>query len=79
MDAGNMTPLAETPKGLAAGKLRHALKTVPEGTGQVLVEHVAGNTRATRFYEREGFVVVGKEAARSGDPNAAVVWRRLEL
>ncbi len=31
------------------------------------------------FYEREGFMVVNTEPASSGDPNAAIVWRRLEL
>lgn len=59
--------------------LRRAVAALPEGTDHVLVEHVAGNRRAGAFYEREGFAVVGTEPAASGDPHAAVVWRRRDL
>jgi ribosomal protein S18 acetylase RimI-like enzyme len=64
---------------LGAHLLQHAVAALPADTDHVLVEHFAGNTRAGRFYEREGFVVVRVEPASSGNPGAAVVWRRLEL
>jgi hypothetical protein len=48
-------------------------------TDHVLVEHFAGNTKAAKFYEREGWTVVSTEPSRSGDPNAAVIWRRVTL
>jgi ribosomal protein S18 acetylase RimI-like enzyme len=68
-------------RGRAVGTelLRAAIVTLPPGLDHLLVEHFAGNTRAGAFYERKGFVVIGTEPARSGDPRAAVVWRRLEL
>jgi ribosomal protein S18 acetylase RimI-like enzyme len=59
--------------------LRHAVAALPGKVDHVLVEHFAGNTRAGTFYERQGFTVVGSDPGGSGDPNAAVVWRRLEL
>ncbi|WP_205855767.1 GNAT family N-acetyltransferase, partial [Phytoactinopolyspora endophytica] len=66
-------------RSLGVELLRHAIGALPAGTDHVLVEHFAGNTRAGTFYEREGFTVVNTEPASSGDPNAAIVWRRLEL
>lgn len=66
-------------RSLGATLLRHAVAALPVGTPSVFVEHFAGNRRAGAFYEREGFTVVRTEPARTGDPNAAVVWRRLEL
>lgn len=63
-------------RSLGADLLRHAIDALPDGTGAVLVEHFAGNTRAGAFYQREGFEVVRTEGAGSGDPNAAVVWRK---
>jgi hypothetical protein len=45
----------------------------------VLVEHAAGNARAARFHEREGWAVGRTEKAKSGDPRATVVWRRFDL
>lgn len=59
--------------------LRHAIAALPEGSDQVFVEHVAGNTRAAAFYEREGFGIVKIEPATSGSPEGAIVWRRLEI
>lgn len=59
--------------------LREAIAALPTETSHGLVEHFAGNTRASTFYEREGFRVVNTEPAHSGDPRAAVVWRRLAL
>ncbi len=66
-------------RSLGVALLRHAIGTLPAGISDVLVEHVAGNTRAAAFYDREGFQVVRVDPARSGDPSAAVVWRRREL
>ena len=66
-------------RSLGADLLRHAVAPLRGVTDHVLVEHFAGNTRAARFYEREGWTVVRTEASRGGDPNAAVVWRRLAL
>ena len=66
-------------RGLGVRLLRAAVAALPPDAPSVLVEHVAGNERAGRFYEREGFAVVRTEPAASGDPRSAVVWRRLEL
>lgn len=59
--------------------LRQVVAALPTGAKSVLVEHFAGNTRAGSVYEREGFTVVNTEPSSSGDPNAAIIWRRLEL
>lgn len=59
--------------------IRAAVETLPAGTGHVLLEHFAGNTRAGDFYEREGFRVIREEPSPNGDPAAAVVWRRRDL
>jgi ribosomal protein S18 acetylase RimI-like enzyme len=59
--------------------LHQAIAALPGEPDHVLVEHVAGNTRAGSFYEREGFAVVHTEPASSGDPKAAIVWRKAEL
>lgn len=65
-------------RSLGVELLRHALAALPSETDHVLVEHFAGNARAGAFYDREGFTVVNTEPANCGDPNAAVVWRRLD-
>jgi ribosomal protein S18 acetylase RimI-like enzyme len=59
--------------------LRAAIAALPNDCQAVLVEHFAGNARAGSFYEREGFQLVKTEPAGTGDPNAAIVWRRLDL
>lgn len=66
-------------RSLGVELLRHAIAALPPETDHILVEHFAGNTRAGAFYEREGFREVRTEPASTGDPNAAVVWRRLDL
>ena len=66
-------------RSLGVELLHHATATLPVGTGHVLLEHFAGNKRAGAFYEREGFVVVDIQSDDSGDPRAAVVWRRREI
>ena len=66
-------------RGLGVELLDRAVAVLPAGTDHVLVEHFAGNLQAGAFYEREGFAVVETEPPESGDPNAAVVWRRRDL
>lgn len=66
-------------RSLGPDLLRQALAPLREVADHVLVEHFAGNRKAAEFYEREGWTVVRTEAARSGDPRAAVVWRRLAV
>ncbi|HLS39451.1 MAG TPA: GNAT family N-acetyltransferase [Ornithinicoccus sp.] len=56
--------------------LNAAIEPLREETDHVFVEHFAGNTGAAAFYERLGWKVERTVPARSGDPNAAVVWRR---
>jgi ribosomal protein S18 acetylase RimI-like enzyme len=64
---------------IGADLLQHAIEPLRKVTDHVLVEHFAGNTKAAKFYDREGWTVVSIEPSRSGDPNAAVVWRRITL
>jgi len=64
---------------IGADLLQDAIEPLRKVTDHVLVEHFAGNTKAAKFYEREGWTVVSIEPSRSGDPNAAVVWRRTTL
>lgn len=68
-------------RGRRVGKrlLDTAVSRRPAGVQSVVLEHFAGNQSAARFYEREGFQVIRVDAATSGDPNAATVWRRLDL
>lgn len=66
-------------RSLGAELLRRAVDSLPDTARHVLVEHFAGNDRAGSFYQREGFAAVHTETAHSGNPRAAVVWRRLEL
>jgi ribosomal protein S18 acetylase RimI-like enzyme len=64
-------------RSLGAELLRRVIGSLPVDVDHVLVEHVAGNTAAARFYEREGFTVVRVDpATASGSVNDAVVWRR---
>lgn len=81
--------LAPDSRGSGWGRelLHRAIAALPPDTDHVLVEHFAGNIRAGRFYEREGFVEVdsgsgesgGSDGARDVDATDAVVWRRLDL
>jgi ribosomal protein S18 acetylase RimI-like enzyme len=66
-------------RSIGANLLQHAIAPLRKVTADVLVEHFAGNTQAAKFYEREGWTVVSTQTSRSGDPNAAVVWRRFTL
>ncbi len=67
-------------RSLGVELLRQAIASLPPGVGHVDVEHFAGNTRAAKFYEREGFKVLRTDAAVTGElPNSAIVWRRRQL
>lgn len=58
-------------RSLGVELLHRAIGGLPAGTDHVLVEHVAGNVRAGKFYEREGFAVVKTEPPRSGNNRLA--------
>lgn len=47
-------------RSLGVELLSQAISSLPEDADHVEVEHFAGNTSAARFYEREGFEVVGR-------------------
>lgn len=67
-------------RSLGVELLRHAIRSLPEHTDHVHVEHFAGNTGAARFYEREGFQVIRTVPAPPDlPPSHAIVWRRLHL
>ncbi|GAB2687267.1 GNAT family N-acetyltransferase [Thalassiella azotivora] len=51
------------------------VRRLPDGVDRIGVEHVAANTRAAAFYEREGFTVDRVDPSPSGDPARATVWR----
>lgn len=67
-------------RSLGVKLLRQAIASLPQGVRRVDVEHLAGNTRAAKFYEREGFKVIRTDPAPTGEsPNSAIVWRRRQL
>ena len=64
---------AERGSGLASSLLDEAKRRSP---GVVELEVNEANARARRFYDREGFSVVGRGVnARSGLPTLKMVWR----
>lgn len=67
-------------RSLGVDLLRQAIASLPQGVDRVDVEHFAGNTRAAKFYEREGFKVIRTDPAPTGEsPNSGIVWRRRQL
>lgn len=70
--------LAREARGRSLGVtlMNEAIDALPGSPDHVLVEHLAGNTRAAAFYEREGFTVLRVEPDSGGDRVADVVWRR---
>lgn len=61
-------------RGLGPELIRYVIERLPPSTTRLCVEHFAGNARAGRFYEREGFDV--ERVGRSGSsPALDVVWR----
>ncbi len=74
--------LAPEYRGRALGVelLRQAIASLPQGVRSLDVEHFAGNTRAAKFYEREGFTVIRTDPPPVGESaNSAIVWRRRHL
>lgn len=51
------------------------VEQLPDGADEVFVEHFAANTRASSFYEREGFELV-ETRSHPENPAMDVVWRR---
>ena len=67
-------------RSLGVELLRQAIGSLPLGVRRVDVEHFAGNTRAAKFYEREGFKIIRTDPPPTGEsPNSAIVWRRRQL
>jgi len=66
-------------EGLGARLVSAVIADLPNSARSLQVEHFAGNERAGRFYEREGFQVERVDKSPSGNVNANVVWRHLEL
>lgn len=67
-------------RSLGVELLRQAIESLPQGVSSVDVEHFAGNTRAAKFYEREGFKVIRTDPPPTGESqNSAIVWRRSQL
>lgn len=62
-------------EGLGPRLVDALVRQLPAGVDRLYIEHVASNTRAGAFYEREGFVVERIEPSSSGDPALAIVWR----
>ena len=65
--------------GVGARLLDAMIAEVPAGVPRVLLEHVAANRRAARFYEREGFVVDRVEMVDPSRPERDLVWRARAL
>lgn len=67
-------------RSLGVELLGQAIASLPRGVDRVDVEHFAGNLRAARFYEREGFEVLRTDPPATGEsPSSAIVWRRRRL
>lgn len=64
-------------RGVGTALLAAALDAVPGGAPRLLLEHLAGNDRAARFYRRLGFRPLRTEADPDGWPDR--VWLSLTL
>ncbi len=65
--------------GLGPRLVEALVRRLPPEVTDLCVEHVAANTRAAAFYEREGFTVERVDPSPSGDRALDVVWRRRRL
>lgn len=61
--------------GLGPRLLDALARRLPADVRRLCVEHLAANTRAAAFYEREGFTVERVDRDPSGDPGRDLVWR----
>jgi GNAT superfamily N-acetyltransferase len=66
-------------QGLGRQLLDAVIARLPPDVDRLWIEHVAANTRAGAFYEREGYAVDRVDAHPSGDPGLATVWRSRAL
>jgi GNAT superfamily N-acetyltransferase len=62
-------------RGLGRLLLTAVEAALPADADIIRIEHFAANRAAGRFYEREGFDVVGVDPAADGDRRGDVVWR----
>ena len=65
--------------GLGRRLLDALVARLPPGVDRLWIEHVAANTRAGAFYEREGYTVERIDVHPSGDDRLATVWRSRRL
>ena len=65
--------------GLGPRLIDALVRRLPPEVTDLWVEHVAANTRAAAFYEREGFTVERVDPSPSGHEGLATVWRRRRL
>ncbi|MGI5128069.1 N-acetyltransferase family protein [Pseudonocardia sp. CA-107938] len=65
--------------GVGAGLMSTLLDLPPATTTAVRLEYMDGNTRAERFYRKQGFAEIGREPAeRPGWPGRVWMERRLD-
>ncbi|MEO1059933.1 MAG: bifunctional GNAT family N-acetyltransferase/class I SAM-dependent methyltransferase [Actinomycetota bacterium] len=64
-------------RGIGPRLLQVAEGGIGPGHDRLLLEHIASNERAARFYERHGLTVLRRE--RSDDPEHDLVWRSRQL
>lgn len=64
--------------GLGPRMLEHLVGQLPEGSERLLVEVFEANTRARKFYEREGFTYLRTDVHPT-NPAMNQIWRELRL
>lgn len=63
--------------GIGAALVDHVVAALPDGTTELLVEHIAANVDAARFYRRHGFARTHVEP--HDDHRIATVWRSRKI